>query len=128
MTQETLNQIAKHFVVLYSKELADNEVTSDTIYEWWGFACDQYGYSQENKDEVIEEIENKIWCMSAESDKRMKQLEIHREGINFHNDKVYYYGIDYQTKNLVFTTYDEREAYKLAEEYGYQKSEICRMY
>ena len=61
MTQQILNQIAKHFVVLYSEELAKNEVTSDMIYEWWGFACDQYGYSQENKDEVIEEIEKKIW-------------------------------------------------------------------
>ena len=63
-----------------------------------------------------------------ESDKRMKQLELHREGLNAHNDKVYYYGIDYQTKNVVFATYDEKEAYKLAEKFGYQKHEICRMY
>lgn len=121
MTQETLSQIAKHFVEVYSEEIENNEVTPDMIAEWWGFACDQYGYSQENKDEVIDEIESKIWCISTESDKRMKQLELHIDGLNAHSDKVYYYGIDYQTKNLVFTTYDEQEAYKLVEMYGYKK-------
>lgn len=47
--------------------------------------CGQYGYSQENKDEVIEEIENKIWRMSTESDKRMKRLS-YSEYINLELD------------------------------------------
>lgn len=32
--------------------------------------------------------------------KTMKLLEIHKNGINAHNNEVSFYGIDYQTKTL----------------------------
>lgn len=32
----------------------------------------------------------------------MKLLEIHKNGINAHNNKVSFYGIDFQTKTLMF--------------------------
>lgn len=54
-------QIAKHFIDVYSEEVENNEVTSDMISEWWGMTCDQYGTSQENKGEVLEDIEKAIW-------------------------------------------------------------------
>ena len=32
----------------------------------------------------------------------MKLLEIHKNGINAHNNEVSFYGIDFQTKTLMF--------------------------
>jgi hypothetical protein len=37
-TQEAAN----HFIELYSEEIEANEVTPDTIHEWWGQTVDQY--------------------------------------------------------------------------------------
>lgn len=34
--------------------------------------------------------------------KTMKLLEIHKNGINAHNNEVSFYGIDFQTKTLMF--------------------------
>ena len=59
MKEEVLNQIVKQFVDLYIEEI--DEIDSDMISEWWGMTCDQYGYSQENKSEVLDEIENAVF-------------------------------------------------------------------
>lgn len=61
MEKEILNQIVSHFTELYSEEMENYEVSSDMISEWWGMTCDQYGYSQENKSEVLDEIEDAIF-------------------------------------------------------------------
>lgn len=62
MKAEVLNQIAKQFVDLYIDEVDEiDEIDSDMISEWWGMTCDQYGYSQENKSEVLDEIENEVY-------------------------------------------------------------------
>lgn len=58
LNPEVLTQIANHFVELYSDEI--ESVTPDMISEWWGMTCDQYGCSQENKGEVLSQIENEI--------------------------------------------------------------------
>lgn len=61
MEKTTLQQIAEHFTQLYAEEIAANEVNDDCIHEWWTMTCDQYGYSQEDKDEVLEEVQREIW-------------------------------------------------------------------
>ena len=45
----------------------------------------------------------------------MKLLEIHKNGINAHNNEVSFYGIDFQTKTC---------AIEIAKELGYKISEI----
>lgn len=58
--------------------------------------------------------------------KIMKLLEIHKNGINFHNIVVSYYGIDFDTKQVLFNGINTlSEAMNKAKELGYtQESEI----
>ena len=57
--------------------------------------------------------------------KTMKLLEIHKNGINAHNNEVSFYGIDFQTKTLMFDGIENVEcAIEIAKELGYKISEI----
>lgn len=57
--------------------------------------------------------------------KTMKLLGIHKNGINAHNNEVSFYGIDYQTKTLMFDGIENVEcAIEIAKELGYKISEI----
>ena len=49
---EELNKIVNHFTELYSDEIKNNEITKDTIHEWWNYTKDQY--SQNIKYEKVE--------------------------------------------------------------------------
>ena len=61
--------------------------------------------------------------------KTMKLLEIHKNGINAHNNEVSFYGIDYQTKTLMFDGIENVEcAIEIAKELGYKISEIQMMF
>lgn len=40
----------------------------------------------------------------------MKLLEIHKNGINAHNNEVSFYGIDFQTKTLIHQRIRENKA------------------
>lgn len=54
-----------------------------------------------------------------------KLLEIHKNGINAHNNEVSFYGIDFQTKTLMFDGIENVEcAIEIAKELGYKISEI----
>lgn len=54
----------------------------------------------------------------------MKLLEIHKNGINAHNNEVSFYGIDFQTKTLMFDGIENVEcAIEIAKELGYKISE-----
>lgn len=108
MKKDVLNQIAVHFVNLYIEDL--EEINSDMISEWWGTTCDQYGYSQENKSEVLDEIEDAVYELIS---KRTYDVQFdddtdgNRQGINGtyqqcinwielnRNDKSTYFG-DYK--------------------------------
>lgn len=82
---EIINQAAKHFVEVYSEEIENNEVTSDMIYEWWGMTCDQYGYSQENKSDVIDEIEDAVFDILGKRTYDVQfddDTDSNRQGIN----------------------------------------------
>ena len=58
----------------------------------------------------------------------MKLLEIHKNGINAHNNEVSFYGIDFQTKTLMFDGIENVEcAIEIAKELGYKISEIQMM-
>ena len=51
----------------------------------------------------------------------MKLLEIHKNGINAHNNEVSFYGIDFQTKTLMFDGIENVEcAIEIAKELGYK--------
>lgn len=52
-------------------------------------------------------------------------LDIHKEGVNAHNPKRYYYGVDRSTKQVVFTCDYEWEARELAIQQGYDPRTIC---
>ena len=55
----------------------------------------------------------------------MKLLEIHKNGINAHNNEVSFYGIDFQTKTLMFDGIENVEcAIEIVKELGYKISEI----
>lgn len=55
----------------------------------------------------------------------MKLLEIYKNGINAHNNEVSFYGIDFQTKTLMFDGIENVEcAIEIAKELGYKISEI----
>lgn len=57
--------------------------------------------------------------------KTMKLLEIHKNGINAHNNEVSFYGIDFQTKTLMFDGIENIECViEIAKELGYKISEI----
>lgn len=59
----------------------------------------------------------------------MKLLEIHKNGINAHNKKSSFYGVDFQTKSLVFENTKNLElAISAANNLGYSKSEIQLMF
>ena len=61
--------------------------------------------------------------------KTMKLLEIHKNGINAHNNEVSFYGIDFQTKTLMFDGIENVEcAIEIAKELGYKISEIQMMF
>lgn len=53
------------------------------------------------------------------------ELDIHKEGVNAHNPKRYYYGVDRLTKQVVFTCSTEEEARELAVKHGYQLKNTC---
>jgi hypothetical protein len=43
-----------HFCQLYAEEIHNNEVTEDTIYEWWTQTRDQYeGVEYEDVEQAI---------------------------------------------------------------------------
>jgi hypothetical protein len=52
----TLDQIVKHFTILYADEL--QYVTPDTIFEWWSQTKDQY--DDVNYEDVEKAILNAI--------------------------------------------------------------------
>lgn len=59
----------------------------------------------------------------------MKLLEIHKNAINAHNQVVSYYGLDYETKKVVFETNTPNEAVEIAVSFGYKKwTEIVMMF
>lgn len=59
----------------------------------------------------------------------MKQLEIHTTGINAHYSIKSYYGVDYQTKKVVFNFIPTiEECFELGYKLGYKEWEICRMF
>lgn len=59
----------------------------------------------------------------------MKLIEIHRNGINAHNNKVSFYGVDYQTKATKFDKAESvEEAISIANGLGYNKTEIQLMF
>lgn len=59
----------------------------------------------------------------------MKLLEIHKNGINAHNNEVSFYGIDYQTKTLMFDGIENVErAIEIAKKLGYKISEIQMLF
>lgn len=47
---------AAHFKGLYKEELDNDEVSSDTIYEWWGMTVDQYSSLKREDVNAIEEL------------------------------------------------------------------------
>jgi hypothetical protein len=52
---------AKQFIELYSEEIEANEVTPDTIHEWWTQTVDQYSdLSMDDLDEIEGIINAKI--------------------------------------------------------------------
>lgn len=83
MKEEVLNEIAKQFVGLYIEQV--EEINSDMISEWWGMTCDQYGYSQENKSEVLDEIENAVFGLIGKRTYDVQfddETDSNRQGIN----------------------------------------------
>jgi hypothetical protein len=49
---------ANHFTELYAEEIAEDEVTGDTIHEWWGQTVDQYSELESSDFELIKEAIN----------------------------------------------------------------------
>ena len=61
--------------------------------------------------------------------KTMTLLEIHKNGINAQNNEVSFYGIDFQTKTLMFDRIENIEcAIEIAKELGYKIYEIQMMF
>lgn len=58
----------------------------------------------------------------------MRQCEIHKAGINAHNKRRYFYGVDYETKQQLFEANTEKMAIMRARLRGYKTNEICLMY
>lgn len=59
----------------------------------------------------------------------MKLLEIHKKGINAHNKVVSYYGLDYNTKKVLFEVKTLDKAIERAVYLGYKKwAEITMMF
>lgn len=59
----------------------------------------------------------------------MKLLEIHKNGINAHSEKISFYGVDFQTKITKFEKAKSVEnAIKIANKLGYTNSEIQIMF
>lgn len=59
----------------------------------------------------------------------MKLIEIHKKGINAHNNEVSFYGVDYQTKITKFEKAESVEkAIEIANDLGYSNSEIQIMF
>lgn len=42
VVEKTVSDAVGHFTSLYAEEIASNEVTEDSIYEWWTQTRDQY--------------------------------------------------------------------------------------
>lgn len=54
----------------------------------------------------------------------MKLIEIHKKGINAHNNEVSFYGVDYQTEITKFEKAESVEkAIEIANDLGYSNSE-----
>lgn len=51
----------------------------------------------------------------------MKLLEIHKKGVNAHNKVVSYYGLDYNTKKVLFEAKTLDKAIERAVYLGYKK-------
>lgn len=59
----------------------------------------------------------------------MKLLEIHKNGINAHHKEVSYYGVDYNTKRVLFDSVKSlNEAIDNAISFGYKKEEMQFMF
>lgn len=55
---------ANHFVELYADEIAEGEITGDTIHEWWGQTVDQYSeLSREDFEAIEEAVNEKLWVL-----------------------------------------------------------------
>lgn len=59
----------------------------------------------------------------------IKLLEIHKKGVNAHNKVVSYYGLDYNTKKVLFEAKTLDKAIERAVYLGYKKwAEITMMF
>ena len=59
----------------------------------------------------------------------MKMIEIHKNGVHASNKEVSYYGIDYDSKKVLFSSVRSiEEAIEKAKSLGYKQGEIQRMF
>ena len=59
----------------------------------------------------------------------MKMIEIHKNGVNATYKEVGYYGIDYDSKKVLFSSVRSiEEAIEKAKSLGYKQGEIQRMF
>lgn len=57
-----------------------------------------------------------------------KLIEIHKNGINVHYPVASYYGVDYETKKVIFKeakTFEDAKSIALKSGYNYNEIQLC---